>query len=157
MYMIKLEPMDTTQYDEFMKISMDDHMRSQIKAGEWTESNALDNMKEMKSKVLNNGLDTQDHYFFNIVEGEDVQVGGLWFAKAENQDQELIFIIDIQIYEEYRRKGYGESTFKIMEDKVKDMGINIIALHVFDHNAPARAMYEKLGYAGSEGNLFKMI
>ncbi len=155
--MIKLESMNTDQYEAFMEISMKDHMRSQIKAGEWTESNALDNMKEMKSKVLNNGLDTQDHYFFNIVEGEDTQVGGLWFAKAEGQDQELIFIIDIQIFEEHRRKGYGESTFKAMEDKAKDMGIGIIALHVFDHNEPAKALYAKLGYTGQNGNLAKIF
>jgi ribosomal protein S18 acetylase RimI-like enzyme len=37
------------------------------------------------------------------------------------------------------------------------MGLAGIALHVFGHNQSARALYEKLGYAPTNLNLYKPL
>jgi ribosomal protein S18 acetylase RimI-like enzyme len=65
--------------------------------------------------------------------------------------------MDIQIYSEHRRRGYGSQAFMAMEDKVREMGIASIGLHVFKHNPSARAMYEKLGYTGTDEIMSKKL
>ena len=66
-------------------------------------------------------------------------------------------MVDIQIYEAYRRRGYGEQAFKAKEDKAQAIGVTTIALHLFADNHPARAMYQKLGYAGTDTAMAKDI
>ena len=55
-------------------------------------------------------------------------------------------IYDFLIYEEHRRKGYGKQTLVALEEKVKELGIETIALHVFGHNQAAIDLYQKTGY-----------
>jgi RimJ/RimL family protein N-acetyltransferase len=76
---------------------------------------------------------------------------------VEQDGQPLIFVVDIQVYEGFRRRGYGTAAFCIMEDHAREIGITTIALNVFDHNHRARAMYEKLGYQGSGESMVKTI
>jgi ribosomal protein S18 acetylase RimI-like enzyme len=71
---------------------------------------------------------------------------------AEEEGKRQVFVLDIQIYEAYRRQGYGSQAFLAMEEKAKELGISTISLHVFKHNHSARAMYEKLGYLGISGS-----
>jgi ribosomal protein S18 acetylase RimI-like enzyme len=44
-----------------------------------------------------------------------------------------------------------------MAISMREMGITTIALHVFKHNHPARAMYEKLGYVGTDTMMSKEL
>ncbi len=44
-----------------------------------------------------------------------------------------------------------------MEENAREMGINIITLHVFSDNTSARAMYEKLGHSGPNNLMKKRI
>ncbi len=48
--------------------------------------------------------------------------------------------------EEFRRRGYGRQALLTLEAKVKDLGIDKIALHVFAHNRVAQALYESAGF-----------
>ena len=69
----------------------------------------------------------------------------------------MVYVMDIQIYPDFRRKGYAQKAFLQMETQALDMGIDTIALHVFPHNVNARAMYEKLGYQGDDNNMMKIL
>ena len=154
--MININQMTQSEFEIFIDISMKDHMKSQILEGNWTQENAPDKMERMRKQILPDYLDTKGHYFYSIKD-EDFIVGGLWFAVQNNIVKKSIFVIDIQILEVFRRRGYGSQTFSFMEEKAKEMGIKKIRLNVFDHNKPARAMYEKLGYAGSGENMSKKL
>jgi ribosomal protein S18 acetylase RimI-like enzyme len=76
---------------------------------------------------------------------------------VEQEGQRQIFVFDIQVYDDYRRRGYGSQAFGLMEDQALEMGITTISLHVHKHNQPARAMYEKLGYAGPPDRMVKVL
>jgi ribosomal protein S18 acetylase RimI-like enzyme len=47
---------------------------------------------------------------------------------------------------DYRRRGAGRALMEAAEAWARSTGISKIELHVFPHNAPAIALYEKLGY-----------
>jgi len=156
--MVRLVPMTEEEFEAFMKISMQDQARGQVQAGTWRAEDADNNIEMLRSQFLPDGLTTPDHFFYSIeAAGADARVGGLWYMVEEEEGKRQVFVVDIQIYDPYRRRGYGSQAFQAMEEKAREMGITTLSLHVFTHNHPARAMYEKLGYVGTETMMSKEI
>ena len=154
--MIDLQPMSETEFEAFMQISMADHAAGQVKAGIWQADQAEANISGLRAKFLPQGLATPGHHFFNIQEtASDGVVGGLWYMLDEEEGQ--IFVVDIQVDPDYRRRGYGEHAFLAMEVQARQLGVKTIGLHVFEHNTPARCMYQKLGYLGDGDSMSKRI
>lgn len=155
---MRLVPMTEQEFEDFMVISMHDQAQGQVLAGEWKAEEAQINIERLRSKFLPEGLATANHYFFTLEEPtRNATVGGLWYTVVEQAERRFVFVMDIQIYPEYRRQGFGSQAFLDMEDKVRGMGITTISLHVFKHNPSARAMYEKLGYAGENESMSKEL
>lgn len=155
--MMKICQMTETEYVSFIEISMKDHIRSQILARNWTEENGPDNMEQLRLQMLPDDMATPDHYFYALKDESDKQVGGLWFMVQSNENKRFIFVVDIQIYKEFRRRGYGSGAFGFLEAKAVEMGIDQIYLNVFEHNVTARWMYEKLGYSGDNELMMKQL
>lgn len=156
--MIQLVPMNKDQYKAFMALSTPDQMQGHVREGRWRAEEAEASMAKLIEQFLPEGLATPNHFFFAIEEeGSGATAGGLWYMLAEEDGRRQFFVVDIQIYEPYRRRGYGEQAFKAMEDKAQEFGVTTIALHLFADNHPARAMYQKLGYAGTETSMAKDV
>jgi GNAT superfamily N-acetyltransferase len=155
--MMKICQMTVTEYEVFINLSMQDHIRSQILARNWTEEFAVENMKQLRLQMLPDGMATPDHYFYALKDESEKQVGGLWFMVQSNENKRFIFVVDIQIYKEFRRRGYGSGAFGFLEAKAVEMGIDQIYLNVFEHNVTARWMYEKLGYSGENELMMKQL
>jgi ribosomal protein S18 acetylase RimI-like enzyme len=156
--MVRLVSMTEAEFDAFMEISMRDQAQGHVQTGRWRAEEADDLIRELRDQVLPDGLATPNHFFF-VIEDHDsaTKVGGLWYAIADRDGIRQLYVMDIQVYEEYRRRGYGTKAFRIMEERAQKMGISLISLHVFKHNLPARAMYEKLGYVGQDEMMSKEL
>lgn len=156
--MIHLVPMNQEQYEALMKLSERDQIEGHVREGRWRPEEAEANMARLKAQFLPQGLATPNHFFWAVVDADSgAEVGGLWVALAEEDGQRQFFVFEIQVYESYRRRGYGTQAFLAMEEKAREMGVTSIALHVFADNHPARAMYQKLGYAGTDTQMVKVI
>ena len=157
--MVQLNPMTEQEYEEFMVLSMKDQAEGQVQDGEWSAEKAQGNIEKLRSEFLPGEMTTPNHFFFTIVElASGSNVGGLWYLMVKEAGKRQFYVLDIQIYDGYRRNGYGSQAFQAMEEKGREMGITKINLHVFKQNHSARAMYEKLGYvgfAGSDTNMYK--
>jgi len=150
--------MSDEQYESFMEISARDQMEGHVREDRWRAEEAQANMDRLVAQFLPQGLATPNHFFFAIKEeGSGATVGGLWYLLAGEGDTRQFFMVDIQIYEPYRRRGYGAQAFQAMEQNAREMGVTSVALHVFADNHPARAMYRKLGYTGTETEMAKAI
>jgi GNAT superfamily N-acetyltransferase len=150
--------MTEKEFENFMIISMKDQAQGQVQAGSWKAEEAQGNIERLRSQFLPDGVATPNHYFFAIEEtSTGAKVGGLWYTIMDEEGNPQVFVMDIQVYDEYRRHGYGSQAFEAMEEKVRKMGITTIALQVFKHNQSARAMYKKLGYVGTDTSLSKKI
>lgn len=156
--MIKLIPMQDTEFEPFMQISMRDQAEGQVQAGQWKADEADPNIHKLRAQFLPDGLNTPNHYFFTL-ETEDThqKVGSLWYTVVEQGGKRMLFVMDIQVYPEHRRNGYGSQAFLQIETKALEMGISTIALHVFKHNHAARTMYEKFGYVGPDEAMIKEL
>jgi ribosomal protein S18 acetylase RimI-like enzyme len=156
--MVQLIPMTEAEFDAFMEISMRDQAQGQVRAGNWPAEQADELIKQLRNQFLPGGLATPNHFFFAIKDQDSgAEVGGLWYTVMEEDGKRLVFVVDIQVYDEYRRRGYGTQAFRMMEEQAREMGITTISLHVFKHNHSARAMYEKLGYVGADNMMSKEL
>lgn len=85
------------------------------------------------------------------------KVGTLWFAVRSGAAGRDIWIYDIEILAPFRRMGYAASALGAAERKAAGLGAERVWLHVFGHNAAARALYEGAGYSPSAIVMSKRI
>lgn len=145
--LIKLVPMTESQYQVFIKISTADQVQNQIKSGLMTPDGAAAAIATQQKRMLPEGLATPNHFFFAIETAADGEkVGDLWFTTMKRGGKEQGFVMDIQVDPSYRRRGYGRSALRAIEDFARQRGLAEMGLSVFGHNAPARSLYQQLGY-----------
>lgn len=143
--MIRLQPMSESDFKEYLSSAIGVYASEKVKAGNWKESEALESSRKEFNDLLPQGIRTPDHFLFNIKNEEDMKVGFLWFAIAPRQP-EWYFIYDFEIYEAFRRMGYGTQVLSELDTFAHTKGIKMIELHVFGHNTAARALYKKAGF-----------
>ncbi len=90
-------------------------------------------------------VDSPDQ-FVHFIEAAGAAVGTIHFGIRRDRAKPYLYVWDVHIEPEHRGKGYGEATFRHLEELGKSMGFRELKLHVFGHNGIARSLYEKLGY-----------
>lgn len=110
--------------------------------------------KQQIEGLLKDGVDTKDHYVFNVLDKVSGEKVGILWVNVKSEEKRA-FIFDIEIMSEHQGKGYGKATLKELEVFVKEMGIKQIGLNVFADNTTAKTLYEKSGYAVTNMNMVK--
>lgn len=145
--MVQLIPMSETEYQAYLESDIQRYAEVCIQASHWHPSEAQEKSRNEHEQLLPDGLATKNMYFFSI---EDTvtgsKVGILWFRVDDQRVEPLAFVFDFVIHEEFRRRGYATQALRALEEKVEELGIHQISLHVFQHNRAAQALYQKLGY-----------
>ncbi len=154
--MIRLVPMTQAQFEAFEENDILEYAREEVRAGFWSEAEALEKAREAHRRLLPQGLATKDHYLYAIqlAEGEAV-VGSLWLTVNRDSTQPTGFVYDLEITEGYRHRGYAREAMLELEQLARQMGLRQLGLHVFAHNTAARALYESLGYSVGSLTLLK--
>lgn len=117
---------------------------------------SLKSSEQQINSLLKDGLDTMNHFLFNVVDqSTNENVGILWVMA--NVEENKAFIFDIIIDERYQGKGYGKATLKELDNFAMGMGIRHIGLNVFADNPTAKALYEKSGYVVTNMNMVKEL
>lgn len=143
---VSLEPMTQAQFDAWLPGAITGYAQEHVADGRWSAEEAEEKSREEHEKLLPQGLETPDHRLWSIVRTSDrVPVGILWINLV-HKPRPHIFVYNIEIESQYRRRGYAEAAMKELEVEARRMGAERIRLHVFGHNAAARPLYEKLGY-----------
>ena len=87
-----------------------------------------------------------------IARADSRTVGYVWCTikrKRENPfkyGRETIYIHQISVYPEYRRKGVGRKLMEAVESLAKQKGICRLALDSWEFNGEAHAFFERLGF-----------
>jgi len=145
--MVRLVPMSKSDYQAFLESGIQRYAEEHVKAGNWHPSEALEKSRKEHQQLLPDGVATKNQYLFSIADEETgSKVGMIWFAVDDKRLQPSAFVYDFMIYEEFRRRGYGTQAMRTVEEKVRELGVTKISLHVFGHNHAARDLYEKIGY-----------
>jgi ribosomal protein S18 acetylase RimI-like enzyme len=91
------------------------------------------------------GVTSQGHWVFVVMDADGAAVGTLWLG-LHPQRPGAGFVYDLEIVERLRQRGYGRAAMLAAEEFLRAEGLTEIGLNVFGFNAPARHVYESLGY-----------
>jgi ribosomal protein S18 acetylase RimI-like enzyme len=84
-------------------------------------------------------------------------VGTLWYGQMIREGRQIVYVFDLRIYPEFRRRGYAAAALAEVEKFAAQRRLEAVGLHVFSHNAPALALYSKLGFEPVNGLMFKRL
>lgn len=144
---VTLVPMTQAEYEAFLEWAIPDYAQDNVRSGAWPEGEAQQRSEEQYRELLPQGLHTPGQYLFTVRDPRlDSSVGLLWFSLNPAQPGKPAFLYQFKIEKEFRRQGYGLAALQALEEEVRALGAGAIVLHVFGHNTPARALYEKAGY-----------
>ncbi len=73
-------------------------------------------------------------------------IGRMWFCVRELMGETMGFVLEVQVFESYRGKGYGRKLMRFIESEVKNMGVDKLGLNVFKDNESAVSLYKSEGY-----------
>jgi RimJ/RimL family protein N-acetyltransferase len=155
---VTLVPMTEEEFEAYLPWAIRDYAQDHVRNGSWTESEALQKSEEQFRELLPQGQQTPDNYLFSIHDPErGSNVGMLWFHLVRETPGRPAFLYQFLIFEAFRRQGYGLAALEVLEHTVEALGGSAVWLHVFGHNAPARAMYERAGYQVTDVNMAKRL
>jgi ribosomal protein S18 acetylase RimI-like enzyme len=149
--------MTNPEYAAWLEESIPAYAADKVASGQWTEEESLARSKKENDELLPQGLQTPDNHLFTIVDSKSAAVGMLWFAVKTKFNARIAFVFDVSVNPDRQRQGHATRAFEDLEDEVQRLGLSGIALHVFGHNAGARALYTKLGYEPTNISLFKPL
>ena len=143
---IQLRKLTEKEFAAYMVYHIEHHAESLAKDKGISMEAASKEVEERLPGMLPNGKDTPDNYIMAIERKEDSAiVGYMWYIYDRRRDTYL-FLCDFHVFEEERRKGYGEEALYEMEEAARRLLCKQCALFVADANTNARNLYEKCGY-----------
>lgn len=156
--MIELSPMTQSEFQAYLKYAVAAYGESMVRGGNWQVGEAPELAEQTLNDLLPDGLHTPGHHLLSIVDVTLKQaVGYLWVGIADRDDGPYAYIYDFVILEPFRRRGYGKTTLRALEEAARGMGARMIAAHVYNENSVARALYDQIGYTVDQVALTKTV
>jgi ribosomal protein S18 acetylase RimI-like enzyme len=144
---VVLDPMTKEEFGPYLEAGIRDFARQKVTSGEWSEYEAVALSRADHDRLLPDGVDTPDQYLYTVRDAASGKaVATIWLAQRIKAGRVEGYIYDIEVHEKYRGHGYGRATMLAGIEKARELGAETVGLHVFGHNAPARALYRSLGF-----------
>jgi ribosomal protein S18 acetylase RimI-like enzyme len=140
--MVSLVPIQQEDFEVFLVRSIREYAEDHVRNGNWQAEDALEQSKKQFEHYLPDGIHTKDQYLWSLVDEEGNKIGVLWVQVKDRKGFIFNFVID----EEFRGKGFGKQALTTMDEKLKSMGVESVALHVFGDNVTAQKLYKKMGF-----------
>jgi len=87
------------------------------------------------------------HAMVFVAEENGAVVGRLSISRDPHPASSHVADLGLMVARGHRRRGVGAALLRAAERWASGAGVEKLELHVFPHNTPAIALYEKLGYA----------
>lgn len=142
---VVVRPMTAERFTTFAAASEAAFAADLAASGRYSaEDAAVESHRQMQLE-LPDGVASEGQELFTA-EVDGVEVGVLWIGVRSRGGRPHGFILDIEIADDQRRKGYGRDVMHAAEREAVRLGAGSIGLHVFGFNTGAIRLYESLGY-----------
>ena len=155
--MIRLEPMDEPTYEAWRDTTVREYAQEKIDAGTWPEAEALERSARSYVELLPDGLETAGHELRSMVTDDGDRVGYAWFVVEDRPIGPVVFIYDIAVHPDHRRKGYARVALGAIETYAREHGCVGVQLHVHGGNAGARQLYLRAGFVETDVTMIKRV
>ncbi len=152
-----LFPMSHEVFSEFAAEANEAHAQDNVLAGIWAPDEALAKATAQFNQLLPQGIDTSDHFFYEVRDHLNATVGCVWFAVIGVGEAKAGYVYNIRIHPSEQRKGHGKAALLSLEAIASDMQLPSIRLNVFGHNPNAQALYRSLGYEVTSSSMRKPL
>lgn len=150
---VDVAPMTAERFPSFAAASEAAFAEDLVASGRYVAADALAESHRQMQLELPDGVESAgQHLFTASVDG--VEVGILWLGMRSRAGRPHVFVLDIEVADGQRRKGYGRELMHAAEREAKRLGAGSIGLHVFGFNTGAIDLYEQLGYRRVEEAYF---
>jgi ribosomal protein S18 acetylase RimI-like enzyme len=140
---VRLVPLTEDDYVTFSSASIDTYAEEIFKAGSFaTPALAHADAVRQYAELLPDGLASAGQHLWAAHDGER-RVGLLWIFVEDAWS----YIYDIEMLAEVRGQGYGSEVLNLGAEEARRLGATHMGLNVFGHNADARRLYERSGFA----------
>lgn len=144
---IKFVELEEAPFREYREQLAREYAEDKVKAGVWSQAEAEGRASRELDELLPEGPATRDHFLYSVRDDDlPAEVGIVWITVKNSGVGRSLWIYDIIIHEQFRRRGYGRRTLELVDAKARELGASKVELHVFGHNEGARALYEQMGY-----------
>ncbi|UTC74203.1 GNAT family N-acetyltransferase [Treponema sp. OMZ 792] len=143
--MILLEKINENSYKLIKQNMIKNLAEALIQTKKAKALTAIDLAEKELNNILTEGIKTKNHNLY-IIKNNSQKIGYLWYFIITHNKATFPFVMDINIDEKYKNKGYGKQTMILLEKEIINLGYNKIRLHVLLSNTIAYNMYKHLNY-----------
>lgn len=154
---IELVPMTQEQYEAWLPTAIADYAQENAVTGRWSKDEAEGKSRNEFTKLLPQGVATPEQHLWSIARKSDGRAVGVLWIHVLQEPAPHAFIYNIEIFPDFRRRGYAERAMRLLEEEARRLGLEGIRLHVFGHNSAAKPLYEKLGYVATNIQMLKRL
>jgi ribosomal protein S18 acetylase RimI-like enzyme len=155
--MFRLEPMDGETYEAWRAASQREYGGEKVRAGNWAAEDAERLAREAFDELLPDGRSTSGHEIRAMVNDAGEKVGHAWFTIEKRETGRVVFIYDIAVDPNQRRRGYARLALAEIEAYAREHGCAGVMLHVFGYNTPARELYRCEGFEETNVMMLKRM
>ena len=142
---VALRPMTAVEYGQWKATSVDGYARDLVRAGGGSPAQVRDRAQALFDELMPDGRETSGSWLLRVLDAAGADVGVLWLG-PNPQRPGVVHVFEIEIELAHRGRGLGRAAMRAAEDLVRAAGLSEISLNVFGFNAPARNLYDSLGY-----------
>ena len=155
---VRLIDLEEARFQEYRKHLVRDYAADKVRAGAWSRAEAESNAAKDVDGLLPEGPGTHNHFLYSITDDSiPAEVGIVWFALTASGVGRSVWIYDLIIHENFRRRGYASQTLNLVEQRAARLGATSVGLHVFGHNKGAQALYKEQGFNTTSITMVKPI
>ena len=151
--MVKLQPLQQEDFERFLAHGIRNYAEDHVRNGDWPAEGALERSRKEFERYLPDGIQSKDQYLYAITDDSENKLGVLWVQIKDRK----AFILDFEIDETFRGKGYGKQALLAMDEKLKSMDVESVRLHVFGDNIVAQELYKKVGFQITDIHMSKKL
>ena len=133
------------------------YAQDHVLAGNWASEEALAKATAQFDELLPRGVETPDHFLYEVHDPAGKCVGYVWFAVVGSGAARAGYVYNIRIHPAEQRKGYGRAALLALESVAAGMQLPALRLNVFGHNPGAQALYASLGYRVTSSSMRKPL
>ena len=146
MVLVTLRRMTSPEFDVFAKYSTRDYANDLTLNQEMEAAAAIMQARTEFSDMLPAGADTPENALM-VIEEDCQPVGAIWYLYEFADGARYVFLSDLVIRPDERRKGYAAAALAEMEKDAIAHGCPECRLYVWNGNRAGLNLYTKCGYS----------
>jgi RimJ/RimL family protein N-acetyltransferase len=143
---VRFTTMTEEDFAAFLRKSIPEYAYDQMRAGNWTASEAVGKARAEFQQMLPNGPETPNAGLRSVLDETGQKIGMVWYYIDPSRTRKTAFLIDFFIFAEKRGKGYEAAALALFEEEARAQGVERVELQIFAHKDEEIELYRQNAY-----------